>query len=165
KNVVGGIWRMMSASESLDVIDRVVKTMKAAEGNEAALSTNRPWIVASRVKVKRGPSTHTPLEGDAPETYFSLTERTLNSIALMLMTRRRQMEGRATRNDELEVRRKAVLSEIDVPPMEVAFLFGYTSPNPVKELRIRHGKDPNTGRPLKDSQRPLLSTSRRARKP
>jgi hypothetical protein len=161
---------MLSASQALRSIIDDMKHLKAREAHESALSTNKPWISASQTKIKRDAPSQTGLEGDSPETFFSLSEQTLHAVAEVLKARRIRMDqGSHTLkaplgSAEWEARRRGVLSETNVSPVEIAFLFGYASDKPVRELRIRHGRDEHTGAPLKDSQRPIISDRKRARR-
>lgn len=161
---------MIDPGEAYRIIGRVYKAMAAHEVQESALSTNRPWIVASKAKIKRDAPEHIPSEGDAPETFASRARQRLSNVATIMLAEKARMDtGSKTikptpGSNELVARRKAVLSEVDVSPVEVAFLYGYASDKPVRELRIRHGRDEHTGRPLIDSQRPIISNRKRARR-
>ena len=152
---------MLSASQSLRVIIDCMKKMKAQEAMESALSTNKPWVSATGGKrPKRDAPEHTPLEGDAPETFFSLSEQTLHHVAQVLLARTMRMEAGSHMikapigSAEWEARRRAVLAEKNVAPLEVGFLFGYASDKSVRELRIRNGLNEHTGRMLQSSERP-----------
>src|SRR5271154_557247 len=161
---------MRSASQSLQLIIDSCKAMKNNEAHESALSTNKPWVSAQSTKIKRDAPDHLPIEGDAPESFFSLTERTLHNVASVLLARRGRMESGShvikapLGSQEHAARKRAVLNEVDVSPIEVAFLYDYTNERSVKEMRIRNGLDENSGRPLTDSQRPILSNPKRARR-
>lgn len=161
---------MMSASESVQSIIDDYKAMVAHSAQESALSTNKPWVSATGGKrPKRDAPDHTPLDGETPETFASLSEQTLSGVATVIKARRVRMEqgSRTIRapvgSVELAKRRKAALKEVNTTPIEVAFLFGYSSEKPVRELRIRHGLNEHTGAPLTDKERPVISDRRRAR--
>ncbi len=145
--------------------------MQVLESKESSLSSNKGWVSAQSNKTgKRGPSSHVPSEGRHPETPRSLTQRTLDHMATVIQQRcmlaEDRIQGVPSRRThaEFEARRKAVLAEVDVSAMEIGFLYGYTDPKSVRELRIRHGRDEHSGRVLQDSQRPIISTTKRVRK-
>ncbi len=162
---------MKSANDSLNEIVNDYKKMQVLETKESSLSSNKGWVSAQSNKTgKRGPSSHIPSEGRHPESVRSLTQRTLDGVSKVIKQRRMMAEdkvqGVPTRRThaEWEMRRKAALAEVDVSAVEVAFLYGYTDAKSVRELRIRHGRDEHSGRALQDSQRPIISTTKRVRK-
>ncbi len=161
---------MQSIEES--ILELEVDCHKLAAMEIAAdLSTNKAWVTATSGKRgKRGPSSHIPTEGRSPESGKSLAARKLENVSTVIKQLRLMEEDRIQgvpsrrANPVSEARRKAVLKETDVDLIELCFLYGYTDPRSVKELRIRHGRDEHSGRVLQDGQRPLISTLKRVRK-
>lgn len=147
---------MRSATESLDAIMKSYRALVAIEAQESSISRNfNPGTGAhgERDQKPRGAL------GSARE----MTDRTLDSLATViqkrvLVAKAHQEYGSSVvlkPNPEWEAKRKAALRETDASPVEVAFLFGYTSDRPVRELRIRNGRDQHTGRIPSRDQRPL----------
>lgn len=139
------------------------------------MSSNRGFIGAQHGKrVKRGPQEHIPIEGRHPESTALRCEEQLDAVATIFKQRRLFAEEQKIYDEagaelnrgtaEWEARRKAALASVDSSPVEVAYLFGYSSDKAVRELRIRHGKDEHSGRTLTNSQRPIISTQQRRRK-
>lgn len=158
---------MRSVQESFNIIRDEYLRQARFEVREGGISTNRPWITAQRGRVKRGPSAFLPTDGSQPETTAAISRRQLSHVADIMLARSRFMEdathfeeqGRPVpkASPEYKARQVSVLKERDIPPIELAFLFGYTSDRGVRDLRARHGLDENSGRPLRDEQRPLAT--------
>lgn len=148
---------MRSAEESLKEIQRDLKALAALECTESALSTNKPYVGAQAGKTgKRGPSSHIPIDGRHPETVKSLVVKKLDAMATVIKRERMFAEG-GEQAKVWEAIRKAVLADRGSSPVELAYLYGYSSDKSVRELRIRHGQNENTGYKLTSSEQPIVS--------
>jgi hypothetical protein len=154
---------MLSATESLLSIADDMQEMYDHQAQEAALSINKSVMSVSQQKrLKRDGPEPSFWRGDAPETYFSLSERTLHGVASVIKARRVRMEQGShdikapEGSTELARRRKAALAETNTSPLEVAFLFGYTDPITVRALRKRNGLNEHTGAPLTETDRQIV---------
>jgi hypothetical protein len=163
---------MRNPEESLKRIVSLFKRTAVLEVRESSISSNKGYVSAeSRRAGKRGPSSHIPIEGRRPESLRSELTAMLSNVTdvaeKMVATREDEYEWEvpASRaHPAWEARRQAVLKERGASPVQLAFMYGFSSDRQVRELQIRHGKDPRTGYPLTDEQKPIIGPPRRARK-